>query len=435
MNNPVNKPDTLCMAPWTHTYLSPQTERRMCCASREDAQSFEQYIDTKAGTGEYKPITLHEHWNSDHMKSVRRRMMAGETLAECAVCNDKLLNTDVYRTYFDRLFTSKYYTKLWETTDETGHTTMEPVSWDYRFSNLCNFKCRTCGDMLSSAWESEQRQHGMINWSNPKNNWMKPDVKKEIEKFQDSTVEQEFAQAVEDHRIEEVYWVGGEPLMYEQHWKYMKRIVELGDGKNVYARYNTNLSRVRYRGINLYRDILSRLRDWQICASLDGTGKIGEYIRTGLNYNAWLENFDQGVENKVHSRQLRIDFTLTLPGLFEVEKIQSLAKEKGVDILAKVIFSFTPDIILSPLALPKSILHPWLDELIAVSQGAMQDILVQLKTRPTFEEQWPDTFKESLAKGKARVLQLENIRQDKYTLADILSKRPEALQWWESIGS
>ena len=39
------------MAPWTHTYLSPQTERRMCCASREPAQSFEQYIDTNTGTG------------------------------------------------------------------------------------------------------------------------------------------------------------------------------------------------------------------------------------------------------------------------------------------------------------------------------------------------------------------------------------------------
>jgi hypothetical protein len=50
----------------------------MCCASREPAQNFEQYIDTSSGTGTYIPITLDEHWNSDHMKSVRRRMMAGE---------------------------------------------------------------------------------------------------------------------------------------------------------------------------------------------------------------------------------------------------------------------------------------------------------------------------------------------------------------------
>jgi hypothetical protein len=43
----MEKPKTLCLAPWVHTYLSPQTERRMCCASREPAQNFEQYIDTK----------------------------------------------------------------------------------------------------------------------------------------------------------------------------------------------------------------------------------------------------------------------------------------------------------------------------------------------------------------------------------------------------
>jgi hypothetical protein len=426
------KPDSLCMAVWCHTYLSPQTERRMCCASREPAQNFEQYIDTQAGTGTYIPITLEAHWNSDHMKSVRRRMMAGETLPECEVCNDKLLNTSVYRSYFDSLFGHKYLQVL-ENTDADGSTTLRPVSWDYRFSNLCNFKCRTCGDMLSSAWESEQRQHNMINWHNPKNNWMKPEIKQEITKFQDSQVEQEFSAAVENHQIEEVYWVGGEPLMYEQHWRYMQRIVELGDGPNVYARYNTNLSRVNYRGVNLYNDILSRLRDWQICASIDGTGAIGEYIRTGLDYNSWLRNFREGVRTASHRRQMRIDFTLTLPGLFEIQNITRLAQDEGVDVLAKVIFSFSPDIIMSPLALPRALLHPWIDELIPQTSGAMQDILVQLKSRPTFDEQWPDIYKVSLAEGKARVLQLESIRKDAYTLADILKERPAVYEWYNNI--
>lgn len=432
MRKPERAPQTLCMAPWTHTYLSPQTERRMCCASREPAQNFEQYIDTAAGTGEYTPITLEEHWNGDHMRSVRRRMMAGEELDECQVCNNKLLNTDVYRSYFNQLFGHKY-NSIWEATDETGHTTMEPVSWDYRFSNLCNFKCRMCGDMLSSSWEAEQRKHDMINWHDSKNNWMKPEIKKQIEQFQSTQIEQEFAQAVEEHRVEEIYWVGGEPLMYEQHWRYMPRIIELGDGPNVYARYNTNLSRVDYRGINLYRDILSRLRDWQICASIDGTGRIGEYIRTGLNFDKWLENFNQGIEISNHPRQVRIDFTLTLPGLFEVQAIQELAKRLGVGILAKVVFSFSPDIVLSPLALPREVLDPWLDELIANSEDAMQDVLVQLKNRPTFAEQWPDQYEEGLRRGKNRIHRLEKIRNDAFTLRDILSERKEALAWWDSI--
>ena len=427
------KPPTLCLAPWVHTYLSPQTERRMCCASREPAQSFEQYIDTGAGTGTYTPMTLDEHWNSEHMRSVRRRMLAGETLPECDVCNSKLLNTDVYRSYFDHLFGSKY-TEVLESTDSTGATTMQPVSWDYRFSNLCNFKCRMCGDMLSSAWESEQRTHNMTDWANPKNNWMIPEIKEQITAFQDSQIEEEFALAVEEHRVEEVYWVGGEPLMYEQHWRYMRRIIELGDGPKVYARYNTNLSRCNYRGIDLFIDILDHVRDYQICASLDGTGPIGEYIRTGLRYDQWLENFRRAVTHRRHSRQVRIDFTLTLPGLFEVERIVRLSQEYNTEILAKVVFAFTPDIIMSPLALPRYILDRKVDELTAIlPDGALKDVVLQLKNRPTFEEQWPDSYLAGMVRGKTRILQLENIRNDSYTLADILKEDKEIYDWYKNI--
>lgn len=368
------------------------------------------------------------------MRSVRRRMMLGETLPECEVCNHRLLNTDVYRDYFWHLL-RHHYDSIWETTDETGHTTMQPVSWDYRFSNLCNFKCRTCGDMLSSAWESEQRQHNMINWDDPKNSWMRPEVRSQISTFQDTQIEAEFAQAVEEHRVEEIYWVGGEPLMYEQHWSYMHRIIELGDGPRVYARYNTNLSRVDYRGKNLYRDILRHVRDWQICASLDGTGPVGEYIRTGLDYDAWCRNFEQGLEIQTHRRQMRIDFTLTLPGLFEVEKIQQLANQFGVEVLAKVIFSFTPDIIMSPLVLPRRILEPVVQEIRAcLPPGALQDVLGQLLQRPTFEEQWPDQYQQALTRGRDRILRLESIRSAAVNFDSIMQQHKEIYEWWKSIG-
>jgi len=420
------------MAPWTHTYLSPQTERRICCASREPAQNFQQYIDTEAGSGTYHPITLDEHWNSEHMQSVRRRMMAGETLPECAVCNDKLLNTDVYRDYFWHLFRHRY-DDIWNTTDADGNTTMRPISWDYRFSNLCNFKCRHCGDMLSSAWESEQRQHDMVDWRDPNNNWMRPEVRQEIAAFQDTVIEQEFAAAVERGDVEEIYWVGGEPLMYEQHWRYMRRIIEKGDGPRVYARYNTNLHRIHYRGHDLFADILDHMRDWQICASLDGTGETGEYIRDGLDYERWLANYQHGLRHRRYSRQMRIDFTLTLPGMLEVERIQQLAQDLDSEVLAKLIFSFTPDIIMSPLALPRQILDDWIDRTVPLlSPGAIRDVIVQLKQRPVFEEQWPDSYRSALAMGKARLQRIDRIRGGK-TLADILQQDKTLHEWYQQI--
>jgi hypothetical protein len=214
----------------------------------------------------------------------------------------------------------------------------------------------------------------------------------------------------------------------------MQRIVALGDGPRVYARYNTNLSRVDYRGVNLYRDILAHIRDWQICASLDGTGAVGEYIRTGLNYEQWLANFQQGLQYTQNRRQMRIDFTLTLPGLFEIRNITRLAEELDVDILAKVIFSFSPDIILSPLALPRDLLDRVLDQVTPAATGALQDVLQQLKRRPTFAEQWGHgEAAAQLAQGKRRILELEHIRNDRYTLGDILAQDPDTKEWYDSI--
>jgi hypothetical protein len=130
---------------------------------------------------------------------------------------------------------------------------------------------------------------------------------------------------------------------------------------------------------------------------------------------------------------MRIDFTLTLPGMFEVENIMKLAQELQVDILAKVVFSFSPDIVMSPLSLPRHILDPWLTELIDQTSGAMQSVLMQLQSRQTFAEQWPDTYRSGIKKGKKRILQLEKIRKDVYTMNDILEARPAVLEWWNQI--
>jgi hypothetical protein len=172
-----------------------------------------------------------------------------------------------------------------------------------------------------------------------------------------------------------------------------------------------------------------------MCASIDGTGAVGEYIRTGLNYESWLNNFREGLAIAKHRRQMRLDFTLTLPGLFEVANMQRLADELNVDILAKVTFTFTPDIIMSPLALPRKILDRLVDQLITNNTlgRALKAVLVQLTNRPTIAEQWPEEYKESMQKGKRRILALENIRKDSLCMQDILSVDQDVLTWWENI--
>ena len=416
---------TFCMAPWTHTYLSPQTERRMCCASRELAQSFKQYIDTSNEAKEYKPLTLREHWNSDHMKSVRLRMMAGEELPECEVCDHKLLNTNVYRSYWNQLFKHKI-DEAFDSTDETGATTMPTISFDYRFNNLCNFKCRMCGDMLSSSWEAESRKHK--TWNKESQPWMASPLREQITKFQDTQVVQEFVEAIETKTIKEIYWCGGEPLLWDMHWKAMRRIIELGFAKEVYVRYNTNLSRTSFKETKLF-DLLPEFQDWQICSSLDGTGEVGEYIRDGLDYQQWLENFKEGLLIAKTAREMRLDFTITMPGLLELKNMFDLSRELDTEILTKVMFTFSDDEIFSPLSLPKALLHKILDEALEYmepratwKQRALIDVLKNLKTRETFIP---------TKEGKKRQERIDRIRQRDIT--KILNRDERMLDWWTSI--
>ena len=437
VTKPQSKPEFLCLAPWTHTYLSPQSERRLCCASREPAQNFKQYIDTDNGSGKYNPQSLEEWWNGEHVRGIRRTMMGGDIPEACQVCNHKLLNTDVYRSYFWHMF-NQHYDKIWETTDETGHTTMRPVSWDYRFSNLCNFKCRMCGDMLSSSWESEVKKHNLYNKDNAQTEWMHEPIRSKMRRWQTDAAENEFGSAVRNGTVEEIYWVGGEPLMFEQHWEYMRTIVDLGYADKVYARYNTNLSRIEYKGDNLW-DLLGHFRDWQVCASIDGTGEIGEYIRTGLNYKKWLENFEQGVAVAKHQRQLKLDYTLTLPGLLEIKNMVELSKRLNVELLTKVTFAFDPSILISPMALPRHLLDEiidenlkWLNKNATHLQQSLIDVLVNMKNRPTFEEQWGDWAKEKMPDGKKWYQEIDRIRQG-HSMEYILKSDPRILDWWKNI--
>ena len=317
-----------CTAPWTHTYISPQSERRMCCASREEHKFQKQYIDASNDEkyGEVKDsgdiedykaniVTLKEHWNSPYMMDIRKKLLEGEQIPQCDVCNDSILSQSTYRQWFTGFLFQDKIDQIFEETDEDGRTTMEPVSFDYRVSNLCNFKCRMCGEQLSSSWETEKRKHG--HWSPENQPFMVPENKKIIEKFQKEVVEEEFWDSICRGIVEEIYWVGGEPLMYDIHWKAMDRLAEDDNLKKVHLRYNSNLSRVRYGKHYLY-DWLPQAKDWTMCASIDGTGWIGEFIRTGLKWDEWDKNFREGVALPGGHDKMLMDLTLTGPGMLHL---------------------------------------------------------------------------------------------------------------------
>ncbi len=417
--------------------MSPQGERRLCCASREDASFQRQYIDADTGTKTdiFDPDTLEEHWNSDYMKDIRRRILNGERISQCEVCNDQVLNLHTYRNYFTQTLFPHYIDKIYESTDENGYTTMDPISFDYRLSNRCDFKCRMCGEQLSSSWEAEKRKHGM--WDPKYDKWMAKELRIPIRDFQENVLEDELQRAVDNETVEELYWVGGEPLMWEKHWTVMQQLVDTGHAENVVVRYNTNLNRISRRDSQLY-DLLPHFKRVNLCASIDGTGAIGEYIRTGLDWDKWLSNFKQGLflKDLYGDDAIVFDVTLTLPGLFSLKDLFDTVNELDVKTYLKITFAFDSTVLMSPMCLPRDILNNIIDDLLEYIEPRSTrktqvyvDTLKEMKNRPVFEEQY-DNYKDGFREGKQRLLDLERIRKQPITMEEILSSNEQALRWW-----
>ena len=126
---------------------------------------------------------------------------------------------------------------------------------------------------------------------------------------------------------------------------------------------------------------------------------------------------------------MRLDYTITMPGLLELKNMFNLSRELDTEILTKVMFTFSNDEILSPLALPKDLLHTLIDEALAYmeplatrKQRALIEVIKNLKNRETFTP---------TKQGKQRQESIDKIRRQDIT--KILSRDERVLNWWTSI--
>ena len=181
-----------------------------------------------------------------------------------------------------------------------------------------------------------------------------------------------------------------------------------------------------------------------MCCSIDATGETGEWIRTGLDWTIWLDNFKQGMFlNSLYGMDAMVlDITLTLPGMLDMKSIIDLAVELGVKSYVKITFDFDSSAVMSPMCLPRDILNAVCDNLIAYEQANGNELtrvysqtFADMKTRPTFQDKYPD-WKNGLKRGKERYQCIAAFRKDgtvATTIEKIFQANPAILAWWQNI--
>lgn len=255
----LNESKTFCMFPWVHLNATPKGDVYPCCSN-----------DYTQPVGNTKNNTLKEIFNSPKMKELRLDMLNERKNKICDFCyKHEEAGPHSFRNYSKEHF-AKYFDEVVPTTQDDGTVDEFKMRYfDIRFSNICNFKCRTCGSEFSSQWGAEMQKN-----FDPKH----PIV---IHVDDDKgTVLEEVLTHIE--HIDLAYFAGGEPLITDEHYTMLEEMIRLGR-TDITLRYNTNASNIKYKKHDIL-DLWKHFKKIELSCSVDHYGERAEWLRKGTDW-------------------------------------------------------------------------------------------------------------------------------------------------------
>lgn len=256
-----------CMLPWLSLQIRPNGAVYPCCLAQTSGQ-----------LGDAKKTSLSKIWNSNQLRKIRKKMLKDEPVSACNYCYQLEKNTEgSFRKKFNEDFAHHFDSVVPYTSSNGRLNDFKLRYWDFRLSNFCNLKCRSCGHDSSSSWYSDS-----IKLKYP------PASRQAIERVADYR-----PQIIDDllsqlPYVEEIYFAGGEPLIMEEHYKILQSLIH-EKRTDVRIWYNTNFSTLKWKGVDV-TELWKQFPDIRIQASLDDSYERGEYIRKGLKWDKVVAN-------------------------------------------------------------------------------------------------------------------------------------------------
>ena len=260
----LEKSKTFCMFPWLHLYSSPRGEVYPCCTT-----------NPVEPLGSVKTNTLKEIFNNDKTKQLRLNMLNDVPSEVCESCY-KMEETSPhsYRNFSKNVLGHNFDDTVTKTHADGSLDNFEMKYIDIRFSNICNFKCRTCGSECSSQVAAEERQLG-------KHDYIVLHADDKAGNLLDEVMEHL------DY-VQTIYFAGGEPLITDEHYVLVEELIRKGR-TDVTLKYNTNASNINYKGKDLL-GLWSKFNHIDVACSIDHYGERAELIRHGTNWGTVESN-------------------------------------------------------------------------------------------------------------------------------------------------
>lgn len=289
-----------CVAPWLNLNIAIGGDAKPCC-------------EIKGDFGHVGRQSIEEIWQGKEFRDLRARLARDERDDRCSKCYEieatggqslRRLYNEGRASQADRILDH-----AGECAGATESSVPLPIALDLRFSNLCNFSCRTCGHDASTKWFSEARKMG---WA------VAPEAL--IKSFDSPNSAMHSLRPLLPN-VEQVYFAGGEPLLIAEHYALLQELIAQGR-TDVELVYNSNMSELRLGKLDVLA-LWSRFRDVIIQVSIDGSGARGELIREGLSWTGFVANLATIKQRCPH---VRMRFGVTV-SVFNIWVLPDLYRE------------------------------------------------------------------------------------------------------------
>ena len=188
-------------------------------------------------------------------------------------------------------------------------------------SNLCNGTCVTCNSDNSTAWASLSKRTIAL-----------------------TKISTDIYRDIDFSELKMMTFVGGEPLLEKHNFAILERLITVGN-TDCFVSVVTNGSITLNQG---QKEILSLFKNLNICLSIDGVGKVFEYLRYPLQWDVLLANlnFFRSITKNVSA-----SYTISnLNSLYYKETVKWFA-EQGINYNHNIV---TCPSYFSPTAMPDS---------------------------------------------------------------------------------
>lgn len=260
-------------------------------------------------------------YNGKKLQEAREVEFSENWLSECVSCKNRSDKGLVSRK--DKM------TSWYPFADEsfTKNNPFEIIHMDISFGNTCNQQCIMCNSRFSSKWLKDDLS--MIVEAPYIRRWKDDNI---IRNWSLSYKHLDQIIDLVSENTQKIEIKGGEPLYDKRFLYFVEKVIE----KNPNVRFSTNTNGTYFNQKNI--DMLNKIKNINIDVSIDGTGKVYEWIRN-WKWDDAVENFHHCMKELKHDPNL--NYTTMVYNVDHIETFYNWAASVSHQYGKGIICNFT----------------------------------------------------------------------------------------------